>query len=57
MIRTVGDEGQVGAAETVAVVSDSRAGGFPRLTRLDDTLFFAWTVVGEPDRVQTAIVR
>jgi hypothetical protein len=37
-----------------AVSDDSRAGGVPRLARLGEELFLAWTQPGEPSRVRTA---
>jgi hypothetical protein len=43
-------------ALVVAPTSPGRSSGFPRLTRLGDQTFLAWTEVGPPTLIRTAVV-
>jgi hypothetical protein len=52
--RRVHDDGKIDPSFPVATTSAERAAGFPRLERLGDTLYFAWTDPGEPPRVHMA---
>lgn len=47
-----------GALEStlVAATSRARSSGFPRMERLGDRVFLAWTVAGEPSRIATAVL-
>jgi hypothetical protein len=40
----------------VAEVPGARSSGFPQMRKGGEGLLFAWTVPGEPSRVQTATV-
>ena len=53
LVTTSGDPGPIG---TVANVSGARRSGVPQISIEGDRLVFAWTVPGEPSRVQTATV-
>lgn len=55
-LQRVGPRGAEGPAVTVATTSLARQGGFPRLERAGRELVLAWTEVGEPPRVRTAVV-
>lgn len=52
-VRHVDTDG-VGAATAITGTDAQRASGFPRMARVDDRLFFAWTEPGERPRVRTA---
>jgi hypothetical protein len=54
-VRRVSATGRAGPATTVSTTSGARASGFPRITRLDDLVVFAWTEAGDPSRVRTAV--
>jgi hypothetical protein len=47
-----------GALEStlVAVTSGSRSSGFPRMVRLGNEIFLAWTEPGEPTLIRTAVL-
>ena len=53
-VRRVSREGALGAVAVIAASDVSRSSGFPRMARLGDTVYFAWTQFGKPPRVQTA---
>ncbi len=53
-LRWVDASGPLSDPLTATTVDESRAGGFPRLALLGDSLFLAWTEPGEPSRVRTA---
>ncbi len=61
MVRRVYPDGTVGVAEKIASVSDDRSSGYPRMTRVDDSMVFSWVETspapGEGTRVRTAIGR
>lgn len=40
---------------TLAHVSTGRASGFPQMTRSGQQIYFAWTQVGEPSAIRTAV--
>jgi hypothetical protein len=52
--RRVERGGALGPVAVVAQADVSRSGGFPRLARSGDTVYFAWTQFGKPARVRTA---
>jgi hypothetical protein len=52
--RRVAPDGAMGAVALVAEADVSRSGGFPRMARAGDTVYFAWTQFGKPPRVHTA---
>jgi len=56
-VRQVGPEGVRGEAVRIAALSASRASGYPRMVRSQDTLVFAWTDAAEPPRVRAAVAR
>ena len=56
-VRQVGPEGTRGQAVRIAALSASRASGYPRMARSQDTLVFAWADAAEPPRVRTAVAR
>jgi hypothetical protein len=43
-----------GAVAVVSQTDVSRSGGFPRVARSGDAVYFAWTQFGKPPRVRTA---
>jgi len=53
-LRWVDASGPLSAPLTAAPADESRAGGFPQLALLGDSLFLAWTEPGDPSRVRTA---
>jgi hypothetical protein len=53
-VRRVAPGGALGPVALVAEADVSRSGGFPRMARAGDTVFFAWTQFGKPPRVRTA---
>ena len=53
-VRRVAPDGALGAVAVVADADVSRSGGFPRMARAGDTVYFAWTQFGKPPRVLTA---
>lgn len=54
--RLVSADGVAHAAWTVASASAERAGGFPRMARVDGGVVFAWTEPGRPSHVRTTLV-
>jgi hypothetical protein len=52
--RRVVRGGARGPVALVARADVSRSGGFPRVARSGDTVYFAWTQFGKPPRVLTA---
>jgi hypothetical protein len=56
-VRQVGPEGPRGEAVRIATLSASRASGYPRMVRSQDTLVLAWTDAAQPPRVRTAVAR
>ena len=55
-LRRVGPSGPLGPPTVAAKTSESRASGFPRLARMEQDLFLAWTETGEPSHVRTAVL-
>jgi len=55
-LRWVDESGPRSEPLVAATADESKAGGFPRLARLRDELFLAWTEPGEVSRVRTATV-
>jgi hypothetical protein len=53
-VRRVRPDGAVGPASIVAETDISRSSGFPRMARLGDEVFFAWTEFGKPSHVRIA---
>ena len=59
MLRRVESGGARSEPRVAATADDSRAGGFPRIARLKDEIFLAWTTPGADDRpahVRTAVL-
>ena len=54
--RTMSGNGSAGPETIVSDTSASRMSGFPQMLAYGDGLLFAWTEVGEPSRVRTALV-
>ncbi|HEX8502185.1 MAG TPA: sialidase family protein [Pyrinomonadaceae bacterium] len=52
--RRVAPGGAPGPVAVVAQADVSRSGGFPRMARAGDAVYFAWTQFGKPPRVRTA---
>jgi len=53
-VRRVRPDGALGPIAVISESDISRASGFPRMARLGDTVYFAWTQFGKPSRVRTA---
>ena len=53
--RRMAGDGSLEPAQTIARISATRASGFPRMARSRDRVVFAWTEVGKPSRVRTAV--
>jgi len=53
-VRRVAPGSALGPIALVAEADVSRSGGFPRMARAGDTVYFAWTQFGKPPRVLTA---
>jgi hypothetical protein len=53
-VRRVGTDGTLGPVAVIARTNVSRSSGFPRMARLGDTVYFAWTQFGKPSQVHTA---
>jgi len=53
LLRRV-DPSKADRASVVTTTSAARAGGFPRMARVEDGVVLTWTEVGEPSRVVTA---
>ena len=56
-VRRIRSDGALGAVSTVSETDISRSSGFPRIARLGDQVFFAWTEFGKPSRVRTAAAK
>ena len=54
-IRRIHPDGTREASTTVALTSPKRASGFPQLTRRGADLYIAWTDIGDPRQVHTAV--
>ncbi len=52
--RRIQGDGTLDPSFAVSATSAERASGFPRMERLDSTVYFAWTEAGEPPRVRMA---
>ena len=52
--RRVRTDGSLDASFAVSGTTSERASGFPRMERLDSTVYFAWTEPGAPSRVRMA---
>ncbi len=53
-VRRVARDGTPGPVAIIARTDVSRSSGFPRMARLGDTVYFAWTQFGKPSLVRTA---
>ncbi len=53
-VRRVMPDGSLGAAAVIAKTDISRSSGFPRMARLGNEVYFAWTEFGKPSYVRTA---
>jgi hypothetical protein len=53
-VRHARADGTLGPPAVVAQTDISRSSGFPRMARLGDDVYFAWTEFGKPSRVRTA---
>lgn len=53
-VRRVSPTGALGPVSVIARSDVSRSSGFPRMSRLGDTMHFAWTQFGKPSLVRTA---
>jgi hypothetical protein len=56
-VRRVRADGWRSESQTVAQSSVKRASGFPRLARNKNEMVLAWTQVGEPSTVRTAVTK
>lgn len=53
-VRRVTADGSLGPVTVIARTDVSRSSGLPRMARMGDTVFFAWTQFGKPSQVRTA---
>ncbi|MGZ9272879.1 MAG: hypothetical protein ACXW6T_27470, partial [Candidatus Binatia bacterium] len=53
-VRRIQSNGAMGTVATIAKTDISRSSGFPRMARLQDEVFFAWTEFGKPSHVRVA---
>jgi hypothetical protein len=53
-VRRIQPDGARGPVSTITKTDISRSSGFPRMARLDGTVFFAWTEFGKPSNVRVA---
>jgi hypothetical protein len=53
-VRRVRSGGALGPPAVIAKTDISRSSGFPRMARLGDEVYFAWTEFGKPSRVRMA---
>lgn len=53
-VRRVAPDGTLGPVSVISETDVSRSSGFPRMARVGDTVYFAWTQFGKPPRVRTA---
>lgn len=56
MARTISVDGELGQPLSIGGSSADRASGFPRMTRAGDRVIVAWTLPGQPSRIQIAAV-
>lgn len=56
-LRRVARDGTSDSSLVISRSMGARSSGFPRMTRLQDGLFFAWTEPGSPSVVKTATYR
>ena len=52
-VRRIAPDGTPGPVAIISRTDVSRSSGFPRMTRLGDTIYFAWTQFGKPSQVRT----
>jgi hypothetical protein len=55
MARTAGRDGRTSPATIVGTYAPGRGGGIPKLARSGDRVVVAWTELGQPARVRTAM--
>lgn len=53
-VRRIRRDGSLGPSSVVAETDISRSSGFPRMARLGDEVFFAWTEFGKPSKIRMA---
>ena len=53
-VRRVQPNGSLGPPAVIAKTDISRSSGFPRMARLGNEVFFAWTEFGKPSRIRMA---
>ena len=53
-VRRIEPNGAIGPVATIAKTDISRSSGFPRMARLQNEVFFAWTEFGKPSNVRIA---
>lgn len=53
-VRRIQANGSAGPVSAIAKTDISRSSGFPRMARLNDEVFFAWTEFGKPSHVRVA---
>jgi hypothetical protein len=53
-VRRVAPDGVLGPVAIITQTDVSRSSGFPRMARLSDTVYFAWTQFGKPSQVRMA---
>ncbi len=57
MVRRVNSDRSTGTLEKIAVISDDRSSGYPRMARIQDMMLFAWVDSFNENRIRTAIAR
>lgn len=55
--RRVRSDGAVGPVSVVTKIDISRSSGFPRMARIGEDVYFAWTDFAKPPRVRTATAK
>jgi hypothetical protein len=55
-VRRVKADGSVGPPAVIANIDISRSSGFPRMARLGNQVYVAWTEFGKPSKVRMAVV-
>ena len=55
-VRHIQADGSVGAPSVIAKTDISRSSGFPRLARLGNQVYVAWTEFGNPSKIRMAVV-
>ncbi|MBC7930431.1 MAG: exo-alpha-sialidase [Rubrivivax sp.] len=53
-VRRVSADGALGPVTIIAITDITRSSGFPRMARLGDAAYFAWTQFGKPSFVRMA---